>query len=83
MHLNFGISNKTGIEGVVLAVDLRSMRIAAHGQIDALDLQCDEDGKWTTEYGDCIVWHSPLGIEEGDSARLIKDLYPRVLVARS
>jgi hypothetical protein len=83
MHLVTGTSNKAGSEAVVLAVGRRRMRITAQGQIDAVDLRCDEDEKWTTEFGDGVSRASIIGIEEGSSARLITDLFPNVLAARS
>ncbi len=81
MHLIIRFSDDKRIEGVMLAVGRRRMRVVARGLADALDLLCDADGKWRTEHGDLFTWDSMLGLSEADSASLSEYVFPKVLAA--
>ncbi len=82
MHLVFTLRNEQRIEGVVLAVGWRRIRMAVSGQDDAIDLRCDQDGQWTTEYGDRLDFDAVIGIAEDDVAEFFRAVLPNVLVAR-
>ena len=80
MHVVFALQDKQRLEGIVLAVGWRRLRVVIPGHGDAIDLRCDQDGKWTTEYGEGLDFDSIIA--ENDVAEFFRAVFPNVLVAR-